>query len=202
MTWKRSILVVANVTAVCDASEQLIGELTARFTHNPATVKLIVPAPRFGRGREALLGTLAEAISRLQYSGLTAEGSVGDWDPLIAVNDAWDPMLYDEIIVSAVGRGASRWLHAGLPERIAKLTGAPVTHLVGEPSKPAVESGPATVRARQTMGPLSVLSWGGCSSSSTAGGGRTHSTQNPSSRRRAQTPHPDRSTAPVSQPRL
>lgn len=196
MTWKRSILVVANVTAVCDACEQLIGELTARFGREPATFKLIVPAPRFGPGREAVLGTLADAISRLEHSGLTAEGSVGDWDPLIAVDDVWDPMLYDEIIILAVGKGASKWLHAGLPERVAKLTGAPVTHLVGEPSKPPVESGPATVRARQMMGPLSVLAWGGCSPSSTAAGGRTHSTQNASSRRRAQAPHPDRSTGP------
>jgi hypothetical protein len=50
-----------------------------------------------------------------------------------------------------------------LPERIAKLTGAPVTHVVAEPPKP--EPQPARVQPHDSpadaLGPLAVLGWGG-----------------------------------------
>ena len=56
----------------------------------------------------------------------------------------------------------SKWLHAGLPERIAKLTDATVTHVVSEPPKPPVATVPAPAHERQApLGPLSVLGWGG-----------------------------------------
>jgi hypothetical protein len=56
----------------------------------------------------------------------------------------------------------SKWLHAGLPERIARLTDAPVTHLIAQPPRPAVETVPVAVgEKRGGMGPLSVLAWGG-----------------------------------------
>jgi len=115
----------------------------------------------FTDAREAALGELADAISRLREAGLAAEGVLGDSDPLIAVNDVWDPLRYDEIIISTLPTGPSKWLHAAFPERVARLTGAPVRHLVCQPSKTPVETVAATVSAHETMGPLSVLGWGG-----------------------------------------
>ena len=53
----------------------------------------------------------------------------------------------------------SKWLHAGLPERIGKLTGAPVTHVISQPLH-EVEVEPAPLRERSAMGPLAVLAWG------------------------------------------
>jgi hypothetical protein len=78
------------------------------------------------------------------------------------VTDAWDPKRYDEIIVSTLPMRFSKWLHAGLPERIGKLTDAPVTHVVSQPPKPAPEvAPPPAARTESAMGPLSVLAWGG-----------------------------------------
>jgi hypothetical protein len=158
MTWRRSFLVVANVTA---ASEELIGALKARAEREPASFTLIIPATPFGGGRQAALAKLEEACEQLRAAGLEAEGRVGNADPILAVTDAWDPKRYDEIIVSTLPMRFSKWLHAGLPERIAKLTDAPVTHVVSQPPRPEPEVTPPPVHHDNGMGPLQVLAWGG-----------------------------------------
>jgi hypothetical protein len=154
MTWKRSFLVVANVTAT---SDELIEALTARA---PASFTMIIPATPFAGGREAAERKLAEALEQLQAAGLDVEGSVGNADPILAVTDAWDPKKYDEIIVSTLPMRFSKWLHAGLPERIGKLTDAPVTHVVSQPARPEPEVAPPPPHPDKAMGPLSVLAWG------------------------------------------
>ena len=157
MTWKRSFLVVANVTA---ASDELIDALRTRAKAETCSFTLVVPATPFGGGREAATGMLSEALQQLREAGLEAEGSVGNADPILAVTDAWDPKKYDEIIVSTLPMRFSKWLHAGLPERIAKLTDAPVTHVVSQPPKPEHQVAPPPASPDRSMGPLSVLSWG------------------------------------------
>ena len=154
MTWKRSFLVVANVTAT---SEDLIAALKERA---PASFTLVIPATPFGGGREAATAQLAEALADLRAAGLECEGNVGNADPILAVTDAWDPKKYDEIIVSTLPMRFSKWLHAGLPERIGKLTDAPVTHIVSEPPRPEPELAPPPAHPDKAMGPLSVLAWG------------------------------------------
>jgi hypothetical protein len=89
------------------------------------------------------------------------EGSVGDGDPLVAVTEIWDPKRFDEIIVSTLPMRFSKWLHAGLPERIGRQTGATVTHVISEPPRPPAEMEPAPAHEKNAMGPLSVLGWGG-----------------------------------------
>jgi hypothetical protein len=158
VAWKKSILVVANVTAT---SEELLQELKERAELGPAAFYLIVPATPFGGGRATAHEMLAAAVERMLADGLEADGSVGDGDPIVAVTEAWDPKRYDEIIVSTLPMRVSKWLHAGLPERIERLTGASVTHIVSRPAKPAAEPSPPPVRERAAMGPLSVLGWGG-----------------------------------------
>jgi hypothetical protein len=157
MAWKRSFLVVANVTAT---SSELIDVLLARAEQEPASFTLIIPATPFSGGREAALQQLDKALARLQEAGLEAQGSVGNADPILAVTDTWDPKKYDEIIVSTLPMRFSKWLHAGLPERIGKLTDAPVTHVVSQPPKPEPEVAPPPEHHDRAMGPLSVLSWG------------------------------------------
>src|SRR5690242_2325044 len=96
MTWKRSFLVVANVTAT---SDELIQALRERAEREPVNFTLIMPA---AGGRDAGEHKLAEALEQLQAAGLNVEGSVGNADPILAVTDAWDPKKYDEIIVSTL----------------------------------------------------------------------------------------------------
>lgn len=158
VTWTKHLLVVANVTA---ASDELLSALTAVGEGQPAKFTLIVPATPFGGGRAAANDALAAACERLRAEGLEADGAVGDADPIVAVTEAWDPKVYDEIVVSTLPMRFSKWLHAGLPERIAKLTGAPVTHVISQPASDQVTAEPVPAPEPNTMGALSVLGWGG-----------------------------------------
>jgi hypothetical protein len=158
MAWKKSFLVVANVTA---DSAELREALQERARTGPTEFMLIVPATVNRGGRVAAGANLSRALNRLREVGLEADGQVGDGDPLTAVSEAWDPRRYDEIIVSTLPMRFSKWLHAGLPERIGRLTGAPVTHLVSEPPRPAIRSVAAPAHHRHgVMSALSVLEWG------------------------------------------
>jgi hypothetical protein len=159
MAWKRNVLVIANVTAT---SDQLLDALRERAAEEPVAFMLVVPATPFGGGRAPAVQKLHEAIEQARASGLELEGMVGAADPMNAVVDAWDPTRYDEIIVSTLPMNLSKWLRAGLPERIANLTGAPVTHVISDPPKRAPATEPAPERERRgVIAPLAVLAWGG-----------------------------------------
>jgi hypothetical protein len=153
MTWKRNVLVVANLTAGSD-------ELIARLKQTqPGQVTLLVPATHSAGGREAAQRSLEEALARFRDAGLEAEGTIGDDDACLAVKEIWDPKRFDEILVCTLPLGSSKWLHAGLPERIAKLTGAPVTHVVSRPHPPErhVEPAPGHEPVNPILAPFTVL---------------------------------------------
>ena len=155
---KKNVLVIANETAT---SDELCSHLIERAAHDSAAFTILVPATTSAGGPAAAHEKLDAALARLRGAGLEAQGSVGHPDPIVAVSEAWDPRRYDEIVMSTLPIGASRWLHAGLPERISKLTGTLVTHIVSRPPKPAVRTGPAPRHVDQGLGPLTVLGWGG-----------------------------------------
>jgi LmbE family N-acetylglucosaminyl deacetylase len=158
MSWKQHVLVVANQTA---ASRELLSALTERAARAPTTIDLIVPAAPLGEGRESAVHALEEALAQLRDAGLEADGAVGHPDPFIAVAEAWDPKRYDEIIVSTLPIGVSKWLHAGLPERIERATGALVSHVVAEPPGAVLTTAPPPAHEDHgVLAPLSVLGWG------------------------------------------
>jgi GABA permease len=160
MPWEYSVLVVANVTA---ASDELLEALRARAEADPTRFTLLVPATGGGRGgREAAKERLARALERMQQAGLKAEGSVGDSDPVAAVHDAWDPKKYDEIFVSTLGTGASKWLQVDTPRRIERMTGVSVTHVVAEEPRPQQPGTPPPEHDRWgVLSPLQPLAWSG-----------------------------------------
>jgi hypothetical protein len=151
--WTKHVLVVANVTAV---SDELLAALTRLAADQPAAFTLIVPATP----SEADPDRLEAALERLHAAGLQVEGRIADSDPLMAVSEAWDPRRYDEIVISTLPMRVSKWLNAGLPKRVADLTGALVTHIVSEPPRPVVIA-PPRPHEKSLLGPLSVLGWGG-----------------------------------------
>jgi hypothetical protein len=156
---KQNVLVVTNITAT---SEELRSAMVTRAQRAPAAFTLIIPATPFGGGRAAARSQLDEALEHLRAAGLEVDGSVGVGDPISAVSDVWDPKRFDEIVVCTLPMRLSRWLNAGLPDRLQRLTGAPVTHIVSQPPKPAVETVPAPAHEKRgVMAPLSVMSWGG-----------------------------------------
>ena len=72
MALRKSVLVVANVTA---ASDELCRELSERAKLEPAAFTLVVPATHSSGGREAAEETLVHALERLNDAGIEADGS-------------------------------------------------------------------------------------------------------------------------------
>lgn len=159
MPFKQHVLVVANQTA---GSSELLGALQQRAQRAPISILLVVPATRLGGGPATAIGTLENALAQFREGGLEADGIVGHEDPFVAVTEAWDPKRYDEIIVSTLPMRVSKWLHAGLPERIARTTGALVTHVVSQPPVETVQGVPPPPHEQLgVLTPLAVLGWGG-----------------------------------------
>jgi hypothetical protein len=156
MAWKFSVLVVANVTA---ASDELLAALKNRAEHRECGFTVLVPATGGGKaGREAAQAGLEEALERMRGAGLEVEGVVGDADPVIAVHDVWDPRRFDEIVISTLPTGASRWLAVDLPHRVEKFTGVQVEHVVAAEPRPPVRTEPAPEPERYgVLSPLAAI---------------------------------------------
>ena len=136
-----SVLVIANRTA---DSPELLDALRNRAERGPVRFTLLVPATT---GREATARQLEAGLERMRASGLDVEGRLGDRDPISAVDDAWDPMEFDEVIVATLPAHTSKWLAIDLPRRIGRLTDALVTHVVA--SETSTLGAPADTRERQ-----------------------------------------------------
>jgi hypothetical protein len=142
----RTYLVVANQTL---SSDELLGHVREAMVVGPARFHLVVPAtpPREhltwteGSGHAIAERQLDRALTAFAAEGAAVTGEVGDPNPSLAVDDALLALRHkgvevDEIVVSTLPEGSSRWLKKGLPDRIRKRHELPVTHIAGQ-------SGPA-----------------------------------------------------------
>ena len=158
MAWKSSVLVVAKVTA---ASDELLAAMRSRADRAPTEFTLLMPAgwgeARFGRH------AVAKAVDRMTEAGLDVRGIIGDSDPVVAVHEHWDPRWFDEVIVSTLPTGTSRWLQIDLPRRIERITDAPVQHVIAKPAEePRRTYAPPPKRDDDgLLMPLVSLGWGG-----------------------------------------
>jgi hypothetical protein len=147
MAWQFHVLVVANVTA---ASDELIAALRQRSERGACRFTLLMP-----REGENSKERLDEALQAWRAAGLEhVSGRTGVADPIVATMEAWDPMEFDEIVVSTLPTGSSRWLGLDLPHRLEKLTSVPVTHVVSRPRSEVRWERPAE---QETYGVLSPL---------------------------------------------
>lgn len=143
----RRIVVVANQTI---GGEHLAELLRSRAAAGPVEITLLVPAthrtafvvamaeafavqggiepptPAPGEDPDAD-GRLAAGLEWLAGLGFTATGLVAEHDPVRAVRDFLADHTCDEIVVSTLPSGLSRWLHQDLPHRLEHGTGLPVT---------------------------------------------------------------------------
>ena len=136
------VLVVAHQTA---ATAGLLDAVRERAGRGPATFHLVVPQQAHGMhklvdpedtGADEAQRVLEAALPKLsEAAGREVTGSVGDAEPLSAIQDAVNLGDYDEIIISTLPLGISRWLKLDLISK-ARGLGLPVTH-VAAPSKVA-----------------------------------------------------------------
>jgi hypothetical protein len=135
-----NVLVVAHQTA---ATTPLLDAVRERAQRGPVRFHLVVPRQPHGMhklvdpqdaGDDEAKHVLDEALPKLsEVAGDRVTGSLGDPEPLMAIHDAINLGHYDEIIVSTLPLGMSRWLKLDLISKTRAL-GLPVTH-VQAPSK-------------------------------------------------------------------
>jgi hypothetical protein len=139
MALKTRILVVANRTA---DSPELIAALRQRAARAPTRFTLLVPAVPHGlawaadmkAGRSEAASRAESGAARMRMSGLDVDVAlIGDPDPLAAAGDVLGSDKFDEVVVSTLPRGVSRWLRLSLPHRLRRLTDLPVTHVTAHP---------------------------------------------------------------------
>ena len=135
MSEPAQVLVVAHQTA---ATPGLLDAVRERAARGPATFQLVVPQQAHGMhkvvdpqdaGVDEAQHVLDAALPKLsEAAGGEVTGSVGDAEPLMAIQDAINLGHYDEIIISTLPKRVSRWLKLDLVSKTKGL-GLPVTHV-------------------------------------------------------------------------
>lgn len=152
-------LVVANQTlgspALLDAVEDRIGTGPAEFhvlvpsSHSQEYISArratvlgdpltgFVPADFAPPGQDEKALELAdqrlgELLDYMRRAGIEATGEIGAADPLRAIGAVLQRGSFDEIILSTMPAGVSKWLGMDLPSRVRRTFPLPVTHLVDE----------------------------------------------------------------------
>ena len=142
MSEPASVLVVAHQTAANDA---LLEAVRQRAAQGSAHFHLVVPRQPHGMhkvvdpieaGEREARGVLDDALPKLsEAAGHDVTGSIGDPEPLMAIHDAVNLGHYDEIIISTLPLGISRWLKLDLVSK-ARALGLPVTHVTAKERAP------------------------------------------------------------------
>lgn len=132
----RKILVVANQTA---CGPELLREIRRQLAKGPSTFTLVVPATppqehatwTEGEAHEVARARMEEALEAFRKQGAEVKGVVGDASPALAIGDVLILQPHDEIILSTLPPGMSRWLKKDLPHRVEQRFGLPVTTIIG-----------------------------------------------------------------------
>jgi hypothetical protein len=133
----RRYLVVANQTL---AGEHLTDKVKEYLAGGESQFHILVPATHGpehmtwteGQARRAAEQRLEQALTRFAVLGADVDGEVGDTDPLQAIADVLRREQFDEVILSTLPPGPSRWLKQDLPHRVERSFDVPVTHIIGE----------------------------------------------------------------------
>ena len=130
-------LVVANQTL---AGEHLVKEIRARLSSGRCEFHVLVPATHpsehavwtEGEAQAIARRNLAQALEIFRKLGARVNGEIGDEEPLTAIRDVLRDTEFDEIILSTLPPGISRWLGQDLVSRVERGFAIPVTHVVGD----------------------------------------------------------------------
>ena len=129
----RRYLVVANQTLGGGHLTSLLRELAEK----PSTFHVLVPATpptdhlwTEGEAKGLAHRRLDVALERFRSVGIEATGEVGDGRPLEAIDDVLSRESFDEIVLSTLPPGLSRWLKLDLVHRVEAAYGLPVRHVI------------------------------------------------------------------------
>jgi len=134
----RSYLVVGNQTL---AGPELAAALAERIAAGPSSFHVVVPATPVGGGltwdedqaHAAAQARLEATIAHIKGLGAEASGEVGHRDPVEAARDAIRGHPVDEVILSTLPAGISRWLGQDAPSRLKGAVAVPVVVVTAKP---------------------------------------------------------------------
>jgi hypothetical protein len=133
---ERRVLVIANETVAGNTLHAMIRQKSEGYRTNVLVVAPAQPSPLQhlasddDPGRRAALERVDASLAKLREAGFSAQGQVGDSDPLQAIEDALRTFGPDEIIISTHPEGRSHWLARGIVERARDRFAVPITHVV------------------------------------------------------------------------
>ena len=127
-----SYLIVANQTL---SSPTLMAAVRERSVDGDAHFHVVVPATPITHAltwdekeaEAAAAERLTAVLGTLQAMGADAAGEVGCADPVAAAQDAIRVVAVDEILLSTLPSGVSRWLGQDVPARLRRAVSVPVT---------------------------------------------------------------------------
>lgn len=130
----RRYLIVANQTL---GGAHLIEKVEQCLAAAPSHFHILVPAtppeqmspPAEGEAADLAQQRLDEATTRFTELGAAVTGEVGVPIVVLAISDVLRRKRFDEIIVSTLPAGQSRWLRQGIRRRLAIAFHTPVTLL-------------------------------------------------------------------------
>jgi hypothetical protein len=143
----RSYLIVGNQTLM---GPELDEAIAARMVPgDPPDLHVVVPAtPRPGaftwnedEATADAQGRLDAMLEHLKGLGLSATGEVGYRDPVEAARDALRSHPAEEIILSTLPTGISRWLGQDVPSRLKSAVSVPVVVVTAERAPIETKSG-------------------------------------------------------------
>jgi hypothetical protein len=120
----RLILVIANETL----EEPALHDAVSAPAY-AADADVLVIAPTARAQRHAAERRLVTALDRLEAVGVHAQGTVGDRDPVLAIDDALRWYRADEMIVVTQPQDESAWL-----DRVRDRVDLPILHVVVAPT--------------------------------------------------------------------
>ena len=135
---RRRILVVANETA---RGGELHDVVVAQAERSHPRTRVLVVAPALNSrlrhwlsddaaARRAAILRVQDCVTRLAAAGIAAEGTIGDPDPLQAIEDALGTFPADSLVIATHPEGHSHWLARRLVERADERFDLPITHVV------------------------------------------------------------------------
>ena len=127
-----SYLVVGNQTL---DSPELAEAIAERMASGASTFHVVVPATPVQKGltwdedeaRATADERLTAALAPIRALGAQVSGEIGARDPIEATEDALRRREVDEVILSTLPAGISRWLGQDVPTRLKGSVLVPVT---------------------------------------------------------------------------
>lgn len=114
-------------------ADVIVPEPTPAYLGGDPMIGILAPASEaeaYEQVRSAAVSRLQALVSWLRSIGVTASGAMGPADPLLAIAAAERLGRYDQLIITTLPAGVSRWLRMDLPHRAVRRFGDRVTVIV------------------------------------------------------------------------